>query len=108
MLVSYRSELVADCFQFPAAFRGGLGIGHRKTIERIHDDLGNNQPSIFLVIGGNDIPGRIGGAGRGQASLISPHVVLPVFPFVNVREAEFPVFLWLIDTREETIPLFAL
>ena len=101
------SESFADGFQFPPAFRGGFGIGHLKSVKRIQDNLGNDQPGILLIIGGNDVPGRVMGAGRGQASLISLHVVVPVFPLVNIREAEFPVLLRIIDTREETIPLFA-
>ena len=95
------SEPFADGFQFPPTFRGGLGIGHLKFIERIKDNLGNNQPGILLVIGGNDVPGRVMGAGRVQASLISLHVLLPVFPLVNVREAEFPVFVRLINALQE-------
>ena len=102
------SEQFADGFQFPPAFRGGLGICHLKFIERIQDNLGNNQPGIFLIIGGNDIPGRVMGAGRGQASLISLHVMLPVFPLVNIREAEFPVFVRLINALEESLSLFVL
>src|ERR1035438_1534315 len=49
------SEPLADGFQFPPAFRGGLGIGQLKFIKRIQDNLGNNQPGILLVIGGNDV-----------------------------------------------------
>src|ERR1022692_4353816 len=33
------------------------------------------------------------GACRVQASLISLHVMLPVFPLVDVREAEFPILV---------------
>jgi hypothetical protein len=37
------SKLSADGFQFPPPFRGGLGIGYLKFIERIKGNLGNNQ-----------------------------------------------------------------
>ena len=63
-------QQLADGFQFPPAFGGGLGIGHLQFPERIQDDLGNNQPGILLVVGGNNVPGRVMGAGRAQASLI--------------------------------------
>ena len=99
------SEFFADGFQFPPAFRGGFGIGHLKFVKRIQDNLGNDQPGILLIIGGNDVPGRVMGAGRGQASLISSHVMLPVLPLVNVRDAEFPVLVRLINALEESLSL---
>ena len=95
-------------FNSSPAFRRGLGIRHLKFIERIQDNLGNNQPGILLIIGGNNIPGSVMGAGRVQASLISLHVILPVFPLVNIREAEFPVFVRLINALEESLSLFVL
>ena len=91
------SEPLTDGFQFPPAFRGGFGIGLLKFIESIKDNLGNNQPGVLFVIGGNDVPGRVPGAGRVQASLISLHVLLPVLPFVNVCRAEFPILVRLIN-----------
>ena len=107
-VIGLPSELFADGFQFPPAFRGGLGICHLKFIKRIQDNLGNNQPGIVLIIGGNGIPGCMMGAGRIEASLISLHVILPVFPLVNVREAEFPVLLRLINALEKALSLFVL
>ena len=100
------SEPLADGFQFLPTFRSGFRIGHLKFIERIKDNLGDNQPGILLVIGGDDVPGRVMVAGRVQASLISLHVLLPVFPLVNIRSAELPVFVWLIDAREKSHSLF--
>jgi hypothetical protein len=34
--------------------------------------------------------------------------MLPVFPLVNIREAEFPVLVELINAFEESLPLFGL
>src|SRR5271157_5891777 len=48
------------------------------------------------------------GACRGQTSLISLHVMLPVVPLVNVREAELPVFVSLINALEESLALLVL
>jgi hypothetical protein len=45
---------------------------------------------------------------RVQASLISRHVILPVFPLVNVSEAKFPVLVGLINALEESLSLFFL
>src|ERR1035438_5193555 len=101
-------EQLADRFQFPPPFCGGLGICHLKFIERIQDNLGNNQPGILLIVGGNDVPGRVMGACRVQASLLSLHVMLPVFPLVDVREAEFPILVRLINATEESLSLLFL
>src|ERR1017187_3208948 len=68
----------------------------------------NNQPGILLIVGGNDVPGRVMGACRVQASLISLHVMLPVFPLVDVREAEFPILVRLINATEESLSLLFL
>ena len=83
-----------------------LGYAISSSLKRIEDNLGNNQPGILLVIGGHDIPGRVRGAGRAQAILIRLHVMLPVFPLLHIRQAEFPVFVRLINARAEAFPLF--
>lgn len=90
-------ELFADRLQFPSAFRGGLGICHLKVFERIKNNSGDDQPGVLLVIGWNDLPGCVMGACRLQAILVSLRVMLPVFPLVNVHQAEFPVFVRLVD-----------
>ncbi len=77
-------------------------------MERIQDNLGNSQAGVFLIVGGNDVPGRVMGACRLQASLVSLHVVLPVFPLVNVRGAELPVLVRLINALEESLSLLFL
>jgi hypothetical protein len=98
----------ADRFQFPSAMCGCLRICHLKVIERIKNNLRDDQPGILLVIGGNDVPMRMVGTCRVEALLISLHVLLPVFPLVNVRQAEFPVLVGHIDTLEKPLSLFVL
>src|ERR1039458_4809905 len=66
------------------------------------------ERGIDAWYGGNDVPGRVMGAGRVQASLKSLRVILPVFPLVNVREAEFPILVRLIDALQESLSLFVL
>ncbi|MGB7758804.1 MAG: HAD-IC family P-type ATPase [Bryobacteraceae bacterium] len=102
------SVLVEDRFQFLRAFRGGCGIRHFQFAERIQNNLGNSQASAVLIVGGNDVPWRVMGARRLQASLVSLHVMLPIFPLVNVRGAEFPVLVGLINALEESLPLLFL
>src|ERR1035437_5383387 len=83
-------------------------ISHFKSFERIEYNLRYNQPSVFLVIGGNDIPGRVPGACRTEAFLIRLHVLLPEFPLLNIRKAEFPVLFRHIDALKKTLSLFLL
>ncbi len=48
------------------------------------------------------------GAGRVQAILEGVSVALPIFPLVNVCEAEFPVLIRLINAFEKALSLFVL
>jgi hypothetical protein len=70
--------------------------------------MGNNQSGILLVVGGNSVPGCVRGACRVQTILKSLDIVLPIFSFVNVRAAELPILVRLINALEETLSLFAL
>ena len=63
-------ELLADRLQFLVALRGRLRVGHLESFEGIEDDLGYDQPGVLLVVGGNDIPGRVARARRAQAFLV--------------------------------------
>jgi hypothetical protein len=90
------------------AFRRGFGIGHFKIIEHIKDNSGNYQPGIVFIIGGNDVPRGVMSAGRLQTILVSLHVVVPIFPLVNVSQAEFPVLVLFVDALKESLSLFAL
>ena len=47
-------------------------------------------------------------ASRAQASLKSLRVILPIFPLVNVREAEFPVLIRIINAFQESLSLLLL
>lgn len=108
LLLRLLHQQLADRLQFSPAFRGGRGTCHLQVIESIQDNLGDDQTRIFLIIGRNDVPMRVMGAGRFQARLISVHVILPVFALVNVRGAEFPVVLRFINALKEALSLFVL
>ena len=49
-------ELLADRLQFAAALCARFRVGHFEFFERIEDNSGHYQPSIVLIIGGDDIP----------------------------------------------------
>jgi len=73
------------------AFFARFGIGHVEAFKRIEDNLGDDQPGVLFVVGGNDIPGYLARAGRAEAFLIRQPVILPESPLLNVGETEFPV-----------------
>src|SRR5450759_1020607 len=99
-------QLFANQLQFPLVFRAGLWIGQFERLERVENDLGNDQPRILFVVGGNDIPGRIARTGSTQAFFIGLHVLFPEFPLLDIREAELPVLVGRIDALEESLALF--
>lgn len=101
-------EQFADRFQFLPALRGSLGIDHVHSLERIKENVGHDQPGILLIIGGHDVPGGVMGTGRSQARLVRLSVLSPVASFVKVREAEFPILVGVINTRQKALSLFLL
>ena len=101
-----------SCLRIDSNSRRRFALVSGKVIlslfERVEDNLGYDQSSILLVVGGNDIPGRITGACRTEAFLIGLHVLLPEFPLLDVRKAEFPILFRLVDACQETLSLFFL
>src|SRR5258708_4032530 len=98
----------ADPLRFLPPLRVSFWVSRLQVLERIDDDLRHDQPRIALVIGRNDVPGCVFGAGGAQAVLISGHVVVPKRSLLNIRHAELPVLLRLFDAREKALPLFLL
>lgn len=68
-------------------------------------DTRDDEASVFLVVRGYDVPGGMLGAGRRQALLVDFHVVVPEPPLLDIREAELPVPVWIVDPLDETPPL---
>ena len=105
--VSLREPL-AHHLQFLPALCVCFGVSHFESVERIKDNLGYDQPSVLFVVGGNDIPGCVPGARRTEAFLVRRHVLLPEFPLLDVRKADFPVLFRLIDALKEALSLLLL
>ena len=101
-------EQLTKRFQFSPAFCRGRRVGRLKLPKPVQDNLRNDQPGVLLVVGRHDVPRRVAGAGCAQALLIRLHVLLPVFPFLNIGEAEFPVLFRFINARQEALSLFLL
>src|SRR5277367_5305752 len=74
----------ANRFQFPPPFGRRLGICQLEAAESVQHNLRNNQPGVLLVVGGNNVPGRVVSVGRAQASLIGFSVLIPVLSFLNI------------------------
>jgi hypothetical protein len=52
-------EPLADRKQFAPAYCARFWKGHFESFECIENNSGYDQPSILLVVGGNDMPGRV-------------------------------------------------
>ncbi len=72
---SFFQEL-ADGVQFLPATLVWFWIAHFQFTERVEDHLGNDQPGVLLVIGGDDIPRSDLGARRRQAGFVGVLVIL--------------------------------
>lgn len=94
--------------EFLATLGGDFGVGHFQVGELVDDDLGHDEAGVFLVIGGDDVPGGLFGGGGADAFLVGFAVVAPEVSFLGVGGAEFPVFLGDVDAGEEAFALFFL
>src|SRR5665213_296743 len=101
-------EPLADRQQFATVFCARFRVRHFELFERIEDNSGYYQPSILLIVGGDDIPGRVMGTCRTEAFLIRLHVMLPKFPLRDIRKTEFPILVRLVNARQKTLSLFFL
>jgi len=87
--------------QFGAAFLSGSGVSIlRSPAHQRH--LRDNQPCILLIVGGDDVPGRVMSACGMKALFLGRHVLFPVFSLVNVGGTELPVLFRLIDALKES------
>ena len=100
--------MLADRVQFLLTISAHFRIAHLQTFERVEDDLGDDQPCVFLVVGGNDKPGRIISARRAEAFLVGLRVVVPEFALLQIRVAELPILVWVVDTFEKPFALLLL
>jgi hypothetical protein len=91
--------------QFDTALFSGSGVRILEFSQGIKDDLGDKEPCILLIVGRDGVPRRVMGACGMKAFLVGFHVVLPVFPLVNVGGAELPVLFRLIDALKESLSL---
>jgi hypothetical protein len=85
-----------------------LWIVHIETSQCFDDHMRNDESGIFFVIGRHDIPWSGVCACGLQTGLIGQYVLLPIFSFFNVGEAEFPIFLGFVNALKESLPLFLL
>ena len=79
-----------------------------QIFEGVENDPGHDQLGVLFVIGRHHVPGSGMSAGGAEAGLERLHVLLPVFPLLDVGQAEFPVLLGRIDALEEAFALFFL
>ena len=95
-------QRLAERLQLDLPLRVRLRIAHCESLQRVEDDLGDDQTGVFLVVGGNHIPRRRAGARLAQALRIGFGVFVPEFALLEIRVAEFPVLLGVVDALEKT------
>ena len=86
----------------------GFGIPKIQFLQHVHNDLGNNEPGVFLIIGRHDIPWSGRCAGSTKTLLIGLHILRPELSFPDIGGAEFPVLVGFVDTREKALSLLLL
>ena len=74
-------------------------------LQRVHHDVGDGEMGEPLVIGGNDVPGRVRGAGVVDHVLVGGHVVVPAQPLVQVGLGKFPVLSRVIQSLQKSLLL---
>src|SRR5262249_33621989 len=97
-----------DFLQFLQTLCRRLRIGHIEPCERVKDDLRDDEPSVLLVVGGHDVPRSFLGARGTEAFLVGADIVLPEFPLLDIRHAEFPILFRIVYPCEKTPALFLL
>ncbi len=99
---------MADRQQFLPALFADHRIADVEGLERLENNLRNNQPGVLLVVGRHHMPRRTLCTRRAQARLIDLHVLRPELPLFYVGHTEFPVFFGLVDPIEKALSLFFL
>src|SRR5437868_6590079 len=85
---------------------GRLGKAHLQFLHRVYDCPGNEQARGWFIVGGDDVPGSAIGAGGADAFLVSLHVLVPMLAFLNICNAEFPIFFGPVQAFEKALSLF--
>ena len=101
-------QRLTEPLQLDLPLRVRLRIAHREPIQRVEQDLRDDQTGVFLVVGGNDVPRRGVSARRAEAFLVGLGVVPPEFALLDIRVAELPIFGGIVDAIEKALSLFFL
>src|SRR5665213_2448836 len=99
------SQLPANGAQFAGAFLVHGWIGQIERTEGFEDNPHYDQAFILLVVAGDDVPGRVAGAGSAEAGLVGSHVLIPEAALDNVIGTELPVLLRVIEAGEQALAL---
>ena len=100
-------QLLADRLQFAFTFGARFGIGIFEFLEGLEDIWDTMRRAFSLSSAGMMYQGACR-ARRAEALLVRRHVVFPVFSLLDVRVAELPVLLGIIDALQEALSLLLL
>ncbi len=65
--------------------------------------VNGDNPRKPFVIGGNDKPWRVFGAGFFHRIFISIHIIVPKTAFFGIRRREFPVFFGSVNAFQKSL-----
>src|SRR6266545_5756339 len=82
-----------------------LGEAEVQVLEGVDDRGRYRQAGEPLVVGGDDVPGGVGGGRAPDHVLVGVHVGVPVLALPGVLGRELPVFLRLLEAAQEALLL---
>lgn len=99
--------MAAELFEFrpPDFSEVGEGFGPRGRVgaEGIGDGFEDAEVAEPLFVGGDDVPGGVGGGGFGEDVFVGGLVVVPEGALFPVADAEFPGFFDFLFAFEEAL-----
>ncbi len=84
------------------------GYCRSRSLERVDDRAGHDQPREPLVIGRHDVPRRVVAGGVLDHVLVGVLIVVPEVALLGVGHRELPVLVLLLQAFEEALLLLAL
>src|SRR4051812_2923685 len=84
---------------------GRLGIARVHRLERLDDDAAHRPVAEPLVVGRDDVPGRMLGRGAGDGLLVGLHVVVPPGALGQVPPLELPALGRIVEALAQPLGL---
>ena len=73
--------------------------------QEIHDEKLQRHPGILLVIGRNDVPGRVVFIRALNSILVGRHVLIPIGALLNISRVVFPELVFPLRALQQILLL---